>query len=348
MYCCRYSLLTPRNGRMKFRRPVQMPSMVLQSTSRVPSPSSSRAHSRSPGVWHTLAWARPLSGKWLYACHSSVYTVAVACVRSSTKGWRVSRSLWWQTSKRISPLSRPTTPATGGRSLSQVPWPFTLLARRRGGSSGSSCLTPFSPAFWYISSASVTVSFKTVGGEMLLNQLLNLVTVLQQVRSVDPELARQVLCGHALRHPTQNQNNRGAAVARPVPDRVRKQIVDCATRLTPIVQDWRAMPIMCPLTRCERMPLRTVQALRVQHRDEVTVAGLLVHQRLDRKRDHTRPSSYAARQLPTALEDTRFGLGVPLCTPKAKGAEMKKKRRGGAVDFIDGPPHSLLSSHSVV
>src|SRR6266852_2170583 len=209
---------------MKFRRPVQMPSMVLQCTSRIPSPSSSRAHSRSPGVWHTLAWARPLSGKWLYACHSSVYTVAVACVRSSTKGWRVSRSLWWQTSKRISPLSRPTTPATGGQSLSQVPWPFTLLARRRGGSSGSSCLTPFCPAFWYISSASVTPSAKTVGGEMLFDQLLNLMAVFQQMRSVNPELTRQVGGRHPLRHPAHNQDNRGTAVPRLTPDRIRKHI----------------------------------------------------------------------------------------------------------------------------
>ena len=42
IYCSRYSLLTPRNGRRKFHSPVQIPSMVLQCTSRTPSPSSSR------------------------------------------------------------------------------------------------------------------------------------------------------------------------------------------------------------------------------------------------------------------------------------------------------------------
>src|SRR5215471_19378577 len=49
------------------------------------------------------------------------------------------------TSSRTSPDSRPTTPATGGRSVAKVPWPRRLLARRRGGSSGSSCGMPFFP-----------------------------------------------------------------------------------------------------------------------------------------------------------------------------------------------------------
>src|SRR5262245_32660318 len=50
-----------------------------------------------------------------------------------------------RTSRRTSPESRPTTPATGGRSLAKVPWPRRRLARRRGGSSGSGCGTPFFP-----------------------------------------------------------------------------------------------------------------------------------------------------------------------------------------------------------
>src|SRR5262249_19305152 len=49
------------------------------------------------------------------------------------------------TSSRTSPDSRPTTPAIGGRALSDVPWPPRLLARRRGGSSGSACGMPFFP-----------------------------------------------------------------------------------------------------------------------------------------------------------------------------------------------------------
>src|SRR5258708_26053626 len=47
--------------------------------------------------------------------------------------------------KRSLPVSRPTLPTIGGRSLSYVPCPRCLLARRRGGSAGSRCGSPFFP-----------------------------------------------------------------------------------------------------------------------------------------------------------------------------------------------------------
>src|SRR5262249_60892319 len=49
------------------------------------------------------------------------------------------------TSKRTTPDSRPTTPAIGGRSVSKVPWPRRLLARRRGGSAGAAGGVAFFP-----------------------------------------------------------------------------------------------------------------------------------------------------------------------------------------------------------
>src|SRR5512135_976570 len=55
-YWYRYTLFTPRNGRRKFRSPVQSPSNVLIWTSRIPSPSSSRAH--SPAAWQTVVRSR--------------------------------------------------------------------------------------------------------------------------------------------------------------------------------------------------------------------------------------------------------------------------------------------------
>ena len=64
-----------------------------------------------------------------------------------------------------------------------------------------------------ISSASVTLSAKTVGGEMLFDQPLNLMAVLQQMRSVNPELTRQVGSWHPLRHPAQYQDDRGTPIA---------------------------------------------------------------------------------------------------------------------------------------
>jgi hypothetical protein len=44
---------------------------------------------------------------------------------------------WSQTQNRHSPVSREMILMMGGRSLAKVPGPFRLLARRRGGSSGS-------------------------------------------------------------------------------------------------------------------------------------------------------------------------------------------------------------------
>src|SRR5919199_6039770 len=185
-YWLKNHLLTPREGRRKLRNPVQIPSSVLSWTSRIPSPSASRAHSRRPGVWQTVGWARPVAGRWSYACHSSVLTVASGRVWASTNGCKVARSLWAQTCKRIWPLTRPTTPALGTRSVSQLPCPRVLFARRRGGSAGSECLRPCSPAFWYSSSASVTSSGNgPEGGKLLRDQRLDAVAAFQQLPAID-------------------------------------------------------------------------------------------------------------------------------------------------------------------
>src|ERR671932_1125112 len=200
-YWLKNHLLTPRKGRRKFRSPVQIPSSVLSCTSRMPSPSASRAHSRRPGVWQTVGWARPVAARRSYACHSSVLTVADGCVDASTKGCNVARSLWAHTCKRIWPLSRPTTPAIGTRSVSHEPCPRVLFARRRGGSPGSTCLRPFSPAFWYSSSASVTSSSRgPEGGNVLRDQRVQLMAAFQQMPAINPQLGGQVFGGHALGH----------------------------------------------------------------------------------------------------------------------------------------------------
>src|SRR4051794_16394367 len=139
-YWYRSFLLTPRNVLRRFRIPVHSPSSVLTWTSRTPSPSSSRAHSRS--AWHTVDRDRPIPGSPLYPCHSSVLTATIGQVARLTTHRNVSPSDRSVTVSRSVPLSRPTTPQTGGRSFSQVPWPRTLFARHRGGSSGSRCGTP--------------------------------------------------------------------------------------------------------------------------------------------------------------------------------------------------------------
>src|ERR671938_2021842 len=207
-YWLKNHLLTPRNGRRKLRNPVQMPSSVLSCTSRRPSPSSSRAHAPWPDVWQTVTWARPVAGSRSYACHSSVLTVASGRVCASTKGCKVARSLCAHTCKRIWPLSRPTTPAIGTRSVSQEPCPRVLFARRRGGSARLVCLQPFSPAFWYISSASVTSSGSgREGGKMLCYQALDLVPPGQQVPTINAQLRRQMLRWDTLSDTAQDLHN---------------------------------------------------------------------------------------------------------------------------------------------
>src|ERR671932_1247026 len=219
-YWLRNHLLTPRNGRRKLRSPVQIPSNVLAWTSRSPSPFASRAHSRSPGVWQTVAWALPVAPRWAYACHSSVLTVASDRVCASTKGCKVARSLWAHTCKRIWPLSRPTTPAIGTRSVSQLPCPRVLFARRRGGSAGSGYLRPFSPAFWYSSSASVTSSGSGAeGGKVLCDQRLDAVAARQEVAAIDPEFCSQVLRRHPLGDAAQDLHDRRTAIVTVGPDR---------------------------------------------------------------------------------------------------------------------------------
>jgi hypothetical protein len=108
-----------------------------------PSPSSSRAHSRS--AWHTVAWSRPIAGKPLYPCHASVWAITIGQVARRTTFSKVAPSVCSATVSRTCPLARRKTPRTGGRSLSQLPCPRAVLALRRGGSRGSRCGTPFFP-----------------------------------------------------------------------------------------------------------------------------------------------------------------------------------------------------------
>src|SRR5271157_2727505 len=112
IYCSTYSLLTPRNGRRKFRSPVQIPSMVLQCTSRTPSPSSSRAY--SPWLWLTVACQRPRRASGLYPLHSSVYTIAPGLVAGRTvASTNSSARLRCPTRAHSRPLVRPTAAGTG-------------------------------------------------------------------------------------------------------------------------------------------------------------------------------------------------------------------------------------------
>src|SRR5262245_62535145 len=203
-YWYRYTLFTPRNGRRKFRSPVHRPSSVLMWTSRIPSPSSSRAH--SPATWQTVARCRPISGSPLYPHHSSVLTVTIGQLARRTTSSRVSPSDRSVTVSRIRPLSRPTAPQTGGRSFAQVPCPGRALARRRGGSSGSRCGTPFSPR---VLVGLVGLQHSVVQRHdvaIAVGRALEPVPQLQQLGAVAVQLAGQSRRGDALGEAADDQD----------------------------------------------------------------------------------------------------------------------------------------------
>src|SRR4051794_32178468 len=234
-YWYRYFLLTPRNVLRKFRIPVHSPSSVLTWISRAPSPSSSRAHSRS--AWHTVDRVRPIPGSPLYPCHSSVLTAAIGHVARLTTRRNVSPSDRSVTVSRRVPLSRPTTPHTGGRSLSHVPWPRTLFARRRGGSSGAGCGTPFFPR----------VLVRLVGLQHLViqrhpvavpeGQVLEPVPQVQQLRAVALQLPGQLCGGDTLCEPADDQHEFGRPPLDPVEGRVGEGVEHPPAVAAPVVQD---------------------------------------------------------------------------------------------------------------
>src|ERR687886_1588695 len=272
-YWLKNHLLTPRKGRRKLRTPVQIPSSVLSWTSRIPSPSASRPPPRRPGVWQTVGWERPVAGRWSYACHSSVLTVAPGCVCAATNGCRVARSLWWHTRRRIWPLARPTTPAIGTRSVSHEPCPRVLFPRRRGGSAASGCLRPFSPAFWYSSSASVTASGRGAeGGKVLRDQRLDAVAARQEVAAINPEFRSQVLRRHPLADAAQDLHDRRTAIVTLGPARPGKEVEDRPAAAAALVQDRGTMAIMGGLVGRQRVPLGTAQPVRMQDPQQEIVA----------------------------------------------------------------------------
>src|SRR5262249_25689193 len=142
-YWYRYTLFTPRDCRREFRGPVHSRSGVLTWTSRIPSPSSSRAH--SPAAWPNVARFRPISGGPLYPQHSPVSITTIGRLARRTTASTASPSGRSVTVNQSRPLSRPTAPRIGDRSLSQLPCPGAALARHRGGPPGVAIRHALSP-----------------------------------------------------------------------------------------------------------------------------------------------------------------------------------------------------------
>ena len=179
------------------------------------------------------------------------------------------------TSNRTSPDSRPTTPAIGGRSVSKVPWPLRLLARRRGGSSGSSCGIPFFPRVLVHLVGLDHVIVQRVAVEVESGTLLEPVPQGQQFLAIAAQLARHLRRGGALSDPAEDhQELRGTAMG-PLQGGPREGVEDPAATAALEVHQGRAMAAVNP----QVLPLsaaRASQAVRMEQFDEFGVAGVLV------------------------------------------------------------------------
>src|SRR3954451_12529340 len=273
-------MATSSSTALRIATPVHNPSGVLSWTSRIPSPSSSRAH--SPAVWQTVACDRPIAGSPLYPHHSSVKTLAIGQVARITTPRSVSPSVCSATVSRTFPPSRPTTPQTGGRAFSQVPCPRALLPRRRGGSSGSVCGTPFFPR--------ILVRLVRLHGPVVQRhpvpvvegQAPEPVSQPQQLRPIAAQLAGQLGGGHALGEPAEDQDPLPGPPLGAVQGRPGEDVEDAAAMAAAEVED-RVAAAAVDGHAIRGVAARAGEAVGVQPADEAVIAGLLIHQVGDRE-----------------------------------------------------------------
>src|SRR4051794_40258691 len=136
------------------------------------------------------------------------------------------------TSKRTSPESRPTTPATGGRSLANVPWPRRLLARCRGGSSGASRAIPFFPRILVHLVGLDGRIAQRIAVQPQEGVLLEAVPQPQQLHPIAAQLARQPRGGGPLGDATEDQQDLGGPSLPAVEDRAGEGVEDPAAVAT--------------------------------------------------------------------------------------------------------------------
>src|SRR5262245_4271655 len=288
-YWARYHSLTPRHGRRKSLSPVHRPSGVLQCTSRTPSPSRSRAQADFGPEGSTVRWIRPCRPPTRpYPRHSSVSTVAPSRQVPSMTSSSSAPPADARTSRRTSPESRPTAPATGGRSLAKLPWPRRRSARRRGGSAGSGCRTPFFPRVDVAlvgldHGVAQRVAVQAQGGVVL-----EPVPQLEQVLAVAAQLAghpgRRLGLGDAAED--QQQLRRRPADA---PQGRAGEGVEDAAAAAALEVDHRVAMAAVDAEAVGGPAPRAGQAVGVQQLDEPLVAGVLVHQ-VDQGEVHRRAS----------------------------------------------------------
>jgi hypothetical protein len=86
-------------------------------------------------------------------------------------------------------------------------------------------------------------------------------SALQEMPTVNVQFGCQMIGWGALRNPSQNEHNRGAAIASLREERIGEQIENCTTPATAIIHNRRAMPIVGCLLGGQGMAVGTGQAV---------------------------------------------------------------------------------------
>lgn len=202
--------------------------------------------------------------------------------RPSTSSARGDRLTTFRVSR---PPSRPTAPAIGTRSLSHEPWPNFWLARRRGGSSGSSCTTPFFPRV-LVPLVGLDGGVGQRRGVGLVGRQgagLDPVPPLQQVAAAAARLAGQGGGRAALGEAAEDQDALAGAEVGLVPVGAGDGVVDPAAGLAAVVEHRVAMVAVD--VGVGAAAAGAAPALGVEQPEPPVVAGALVHRLGDREVD---------------------------------------------------------------
>jgi len=187
------------------------------------------------------------------------------------------------TRNQIRPLARPTTPGTGGLSVSHVPCPLAWLARRLGGSSGSGCGTPFFPrVLVHLVGLGLIVRQRAVvdGGQ---GTGLDLMPQAEQVLPTDPHLAGELRRGDPLGDATEDQEDLGGAEMGPLPLRPREHVEHASARLAAVVDDRGVGVTAMDVETSSGATPGAGGPVGVEKVEELLAATLLVHQVEDRE-----------------------------------------------------------------
>jgi hypothetical protein len=175
------------------------------------------------------------------------------------------------------------------------------LPRRRGGSAGSRCGTPFFPRVLIH-----LIDFhhrirQSVGRAPCLGMGLNTMPKLQQLYPVCAQFTRQMRGALALRKSLQKGDDMRARSLGPLPDSTCERIVNSSTGAA-VVQHRSSVPSVDRGLRYRSLTAATMQSVGMQEVNQPLIALLFIQQIDDWKSKHSPASEYPCGYRPSGLE----------------------------------------------